>query len=32
LVDQRQKLLGGMEIALLDGRQDAGDIAHAVTG
>src|SRR5262249_40257671 len=29
VIDQRQKLLGGVRIALLDGRQDAGDIAHA---
>src|SRR5262249_31887000 len=30
LVDQRQELLGGGRIALLDGGQDARDVAHAV--
>jgi hypothetical protein len=29
VVDERQKLLSGVGIALLDGRQDAGNIAHA---
>jgi hypothetical protein len=28
VVDERQELLGGARVALLDGRQDAGDIAH----
>src|SRR5262249_11991794 len=28
VVDQRQELLRGRRIAALDGRQDAGDIAH----
>jgi hypothetical protein len=28
IVDKRQELLGGGRIALLDGRQDAGDVAH----
>ena len=28
VVDQRQQLLGGVRVALLDGGQDAGDIAH----
>src|SRR5262249_41315679 len=30
VVDQRQELRGGGRIALLDGRQDTGDVAHAV--
>ena len=30
VVNQRQQLLGGSGIALLDGAKDAGDIAHAV--
>src|SRR5262249_12105531 len=29
VVDQRQELLRGGRVALLDGRQDAGDFAHA---
>ena len=29
VVDQRQELLGGGRVALLDGGQDAGDVAHA---
>ena len=28
VVDQRQELLGGVRVALLDGRQDAGDVVH----
>jgi hypothetical protein len=28
LVNQRQKLLRGMRIALLDGGQDTGNLAH----
>jgi hypothetical protein len=28
LVDQRQELLGGVRVALFDGGQDAGDLAH----
>ena len=28
LVDQRQELLGGVRIALLDGGQDAGNLVH----
>ena len=28
VVDQRQQLLGGMRVALLDGGQDAGDFIH----
>ena len=28
VVDQRQQLLGGVRVALLDGRQDAGHVAH----
>ena len=28
VVDQRQKLLGGVGIALLDGGQDAGNVVH----
>lgn len=28
LIDERQKLLGGLRIALLDGAQNAGDLAH----
>ena len=28
VVDQRQQLLGGVRVALLDGGQDAGDLAH----
>ena len=28
VVDQRQELLGGVRIALLDGGQDAGDFVH----
>ena len=28
VVDQRQELLGGVRVALLDRGQDAGDIAH----
>jgi hypothetical protein len=30
LVDQRQVALGGIPVALLDGRQDASDLAHEV--
>src|SRR5262249_31672095 len=29
VVDERQQLLGGLEVALLDGGQDSGDVAHA---
>jgi hypothetical protein len=29
VVDQRQQLLGGVRIAVLDGGQDAGDVGHA---
>src|SRR5262249_23152983 len=29
VVDQRQELLGGGRVALLDGRQDLGDVGHA---
>ena len=28
VVDQRQQLLGGVRVALLDGGQDAGDVGH----
>jgi hypothetical protein len=28
IVDQRQKLLGGVRVALLDGGQDASDFGH----
>jgi hypothetical protein len=28
LIDQREQLASGVRIALLDGRQDARDIAH----
>ena len=28
VVDQRQQLLGSVRVALLDGRQDVGDITH----
>ena len=28
VVNQRQELLGGVRVALLDGGQDAGDLAH----
>ena len=28
VVNQRQELLGGVRVALLDGGQDAGDIGH----
>jgi hypothetical protein len=31
VVDQRQELLGGRGVALLDGRQDAGNIGHGST-
>ena len=30
VVDQRQELLGGVRVALLDGGQDARDVAHEV--
>ena len=30
VVDQRQKLLGGVGLALFDGAQDAGDLPHVV--
>ena len=30
VVDQRQELLGGVRVALLDGGQDAGDITHDI--
>jgi hypothetical protein len=30
-IDQRQVLLGGMRVALRDGRQEASHIVHAVT-
>src|SRR5262249_28510735 len=30
VVDQRQELRGGLRVALLDGGQDAGDVAHSV--
>ena len=29
VVDQRQELRGGVGVALLDGGQDVGDVAHA---
>jgi len=29
VIDQREQLIGGMGIALLDCRQDVSDIAHA---
>jgi hypothetical protein len=29
VVDQRQQLVGGLRVALLDGVQDLGDSAHA---
>src|SRR5262249_38998157 len=29
VIDQRQKLVGGLGIALLDGLEDAGDVVHA---
>src|SRR5262245_25968038 len=29
IVDQRQQLIGSVRVALLDGRQDAGDLAHS---
>ena len=28
VVDQRQQLIGRLAVALLDGREDAGDVAH----
>ena len=28
VVDQRQQLLGGLRVALLDRREDAGDVVH----
>ena len=28
VVDQRQELLRGVRVALLDGGQDAGDVTH----
>ena len=28
VVDQRQELLGGLRVALLDGREDAGHVVH----
>ena len=28
VVDERQQLLGGVRVALLDGGQDVGDVAH----
>ena len=28
IVDERQQLLGGLRVALLDGGQDASDFAH----
>jgi hypothetical protein len=28
VVDQRQELLGGVRVALLDGGEDARDVAH----
>jgi hypothetical protein len=28
VVDQRQQLLGGVRVALVDGGQDAGDFVH----
>ena len=28
VVDQRQELLGRLGVALLDGREDAGDVVH----
>src|SRR5262249_42960819 len=30
VVDEEQELPGGVRVALLDGRQDAGDVAHGV--
>ena len=32
VVDQRQELLGGLGVALLDGREDAGHVGHATEG
>ena len=32
LVNQRQKLLRGVRIALLDGGQDAGNVGHEAEG
>ena len=29
VVDQRQELLGGVRVALLDGGQDARDVGHS---
>jgi hypothetical protein len=28
VVDQRQQLVGGVRIALVDGLEDAGDVGH----
>ena len=28
VVDQRQELLGGLRVAVLDGREDARDVVH----
>ena len=28
VVDQRQQLVGGVRVALFDGREDAGDVGH----
>ena len=30
VVDQRQQLLRGVRVALLDGRQDTGNLAHSI--
>jgi hypothetical protein len=32
VIDQRQELLSGVQIALLEGRQDAGDVGHQRRG
>src|SRR5262249_31620827 len=32
VVDQRQELIGGLRIALLNGGQDSGDFAHRSSG
>jgi len=32
LVHERQQLLGGVRVTLLDGRQDAGDFAQRCSG
>jgi hypothetical protein len=30
VIDQRQQLLGGMRVALLDGQQEAGYFGHGI--